>query len=48
MPAHTTLGSLGDTATAPTEPVPNAESASDTHERPASVVRHTPPPVAPM
>ena len=47
MPTHTTFGSDSATATAPTDPVAKWPSLTLSHVMPASVVFHTPPPVAP-
>ncbi len=48
MPAYTTFGSDGATASAPTEPVFTWPSVSADQLVPPFVVFQTPPPVAPM
>jgi len=47
VPTYTTLGSAAATATAPMEPALSWPSPRGRHDRPPSVVFHTPPPVAP-
>ena len=47
VPTYTTLGSASATATAPIDPALSWPSPRGRHDRPPSVVFHTPPPVAP-